>query len=228
MEDSKKVNIGRERDTDADAIRSAEAPDHEKVQKVHENVDNVEHLRTTVEQKIKEASNLKEEDIPNIIYDGMTLAEKYGIQRKLNQAVLYLDNPENQKTYKTMERLRRLWDKVPGPIQWELVHNLTRNNPGYVFLRFLCKTGLLEYKRAEKITDTKTISEETRKAIMAIFKIAKIFLDELEGLDEQVAKWIMNGANFTEDIVFNAKLEVEKTRRERKENAKTKKHRFAA
>ncbi len=227
MADAKKINNGRE--SDADAVRSAEAPDQEKSKpETRETADSVSQLREEVEQRIKATAEIKQEDIPEMIYEGMTMAEKYGVQQKLNKVVLYLDNPENPKTYKTMERLRRLWNKVPGPIQWDVVHNLTRNNPGYVFLRFLCKTGILEYKRAEKISDTKTISEGTRKALTAIFKISKIFLDELEGIDEQVVEWIMNGANFTEDMVFNAKLEVEKARRERRKKTKTENRREAA
>ncbi len=227
MPEAKKMNTVRE--SDEDAVRSAETPDQgESIPESRDTADSVGQLRETVEQKIKTASDIKEEDIPELIHEGMTMAEKYGVQQKLNKAVLYMDNPENPKTYKTMERLRKLWNKVPGPIQWDVVHNLTRNNPGYVFLRFLCKTGILEYKRAEKISDTKTISEGTRKALMAIFKIAKIFLDELEGIDEQVVEWIMNGANFTEDMVFNAKLEVEKARRERRKKAKTENRREAA
>lgn len=227
MTEPQKLNSNRE--NESETARSAESPDQEKSKpETRETADSVSQLREDVEQRIKATAEIKQEDIPEMIYEGMTLAEKYGVQQKLNKAVLYLDNPENPKTFRSMERLRRLWNKVPGPIQWDVVHNLTRNNPGYVFLRFLCKTGILDYKRAEKITDTKSISEGTREALTAIFKIAKIFLDELEGIDEQLVEWIMNGANFTEDMVFNAKLEVEKARRERRKKAGTVNRREAA
>lgn len=173
-------------------------------------------IRSKINERAHEAiSGLEKENVPVYIDAGMEMAEKYELQQKLNRLVLYLDDPENKRTQRIVKRISKYWDKLPGLVQAEIIHNMAFNDPVHLVLRIMAKTGLLEYKRAEKAADTKTISESTKKALKWIFNILKYFVDDLKDIDEDIVNAIMKGAGFADNMLFNAKLNLENARRER-------------
>lgn len=161
--------------------------------------------------------------IPDYVDAGMKAAEKGGLQGNVNKFVLYLDNPENTKTTKVINQIRKYWNKLPGLVQAKIIHDLTSNDPAHTFLRILAKTGILQYKREKKADDTITIGKKTAAALIFMFKIIKPFIKELQGVDSKIVDGIMTGVGFAENIAYKAKLELIEARVKRMGMEKTSK-----
>jgi hypothetical protein len=159
--------------------------------------------------------------IPDYVDAGIKAAEAGGGQSRFNKLFLYLDNPENEKTTKVINQIRKYWNKLPGLVQAKIIHDLGVNEPTHLFLRMLAKTGILQYKRETKPEDTRTLGKTTRKALVWIFKLIKPFIKELRGVDSRIVDGIMKGAGFLEDYAYNAKLAVINARRKRMGTKKT-------
>lgn len=153
--------------------------------------------------------------IPEYVDAGMKAAEKGDLQGYVNKFVLYLDNPENEKTAKVMNTIREYWSKLPGIMQAKIVHDLSANDPIHTFLRVLVKTGLLPYSREKAPDDTVTIGKGTAKVLIFLFQIIKPFINELKGVDTKVVAAIMSGVGFAENVAYNAKVELIKSRNKR-------------